>query len=303
MLNIGERWIGFFLDSVTMEKINLPFFYQLGWQLNPLSKMKATPPNRIDIFIAGMTVRNSILGLLNWAGGLKVCYSGARALLDAISEMEKWASNLKAPGDWTKEDTSVDWKFQQTIDKAKNFETVLSEELLTLSAYCATQKGIYSTSDLIDHAERVFPPSVLEKLSEPVVQEVAHGGRCLAFDIPTAAGFHMLRATEAVLHEYYVAVCKPKSKSKLENWGAYISALYKLTEETTVKADVKDHVKRVLALLQQVKDQDRNVIMHPEVVLTANEAFVLFEITKGAIMAMSDKLPEYKKKQSKTKDQ
>jgi hypothetical protein len=35
--------------------------------------------------------------------------------------------------------------------------------------------------------------------------------------------------------------------------------------------------------------------MHPEVVLTADEAFVLFEITKGAIMAMSDKLPEHKK--------
>jgi hypothetical protein len=286
-----------------MEKINLPFFYQLGSQLNPLGKMKTTPQNRIEIFIAGITVRNSILGLLNWAGGLKVCYSGARALLDAINEMEKWALNLKLPGDWTKEDTSVDRKFQQIIDKAKNFETVLSEELLTLSAYCATQKGIYSTSDLIDHAERVFPSSVLEKLSEPVVQEVAHGGRCLAFDIPTASGFHMLRATEAVLHEYYVAVCKPKSKSKLENWGAYISALYKLTEKTTVKVDVKDHVKRVLALLQQVKDQDRNVIMHPEVVLTANEAFILFEITKGAIMAMSDKLPEHKKKQSKTKDQ
>lgn len=278
-----------------MEKINLPFFYQLGSQLNPLSKMKATSQNRIDIYIAGMTVRASVVALLTWGGGLRVCYSGARALVDAIDDAQKWVAAQKTPGDWTKVDASVDWKFQQLIEKAKNFETVLSEELLTLSAYLATKKGIYSTSDLIDRAERVFPPSVLEKLSEAVTQEVAHGGRCLAFDIPTAAGFHMLRATEAVLHEYYVAVCKPKSKSKLENWGAYISVLYKLTEKTTTKADVKGHVKRVLALLQQVKDQDRNVIMHPEVVLTANEAFVLFEITKGAIMAMSDKLPEHKK--------
>jgi hypothetical protein len=192
MLNIEERWFGFFMDGATMEKINLPFFYQLGSQLNPLGKMKAEPQNRIDIWIATLTLRNNIFALLNWAGGLKVCYAGARALLDAINEVQTWVGNLKAPGDWTKQDASIDWKFQQIIDKAKNFETVLSEELLTLSAYCATQKGIYSTSDLIDHAERVFPPSVLEKLSEPVVQEVAHGGRCLAFDIPTAAGFHML---------------------------------------------------------------------------------------------------------------
>jgi hypothetical protein len=281
---------------LSMEKINLPFFYQLGSQLNPLGKMKATPQNRIEILVAGITVRNNVVTLLNWGGGLKVCHSGARALVDAINEVQTWASNVKAPEDWAKEDPTVDWKFQLVIDKAKNFETVLSEELLTLSAYYATQKGIYSTSDLIDQTAKVFPPSVLGKLSKSVVQEVTYGGSCLAFDIPTASGFHMLRATEEVLHEYYIAVCKPKSKSKLENWGAYIAVLYKLTEEASTKADVKNHIKKVLALLQQIKDQDRNLIMHPEIALTADEAFILFEITKGAIMAMAERLPEQKKK-------
>jgi len=282
---------------LNMGKINLPFFYQLGSQLNPLSKMKVTPQNRIDILFATYGVRSNVVTLLNWGGGLKVCHSSARALLNAIKEVETWASNIKVTEDWTKEDPATDWKFHQVIDKAKNFETVLSEELLTLSAYWATKKGIYSPSDLIDNAENVFPPSVLEKLSESAVQEVAHGGRCLAFDIPTASGFHMLRATEEVLHDYYIAVCKPKCKDKLDNWGAYISALYELTKETSpTKVDIKEHIKRVLALLRQIKDQDRNLIMHPEIILNADEAFILFEITKSAIMAMSDRLPKRKKK-------
>ena len=102
----------------------------------------------------------------------------------------------------------------------------------------------------------------------------------------------MLRATEEVLHEYYMALCKPKNECHLDSWAAYISALHKIIEnEANYDKTVVNHVKKVLGLLQQIKDQDRNLIMHPEVVLNADEAFVLFEITKGAIMTMAEFLP------------
>jgi hypothetical protein len=292
MSNIREKLAIVFCGSVPMEKVNLFFFYQLGAQLSPLSKMTAEPKNRVDVFIAGQTVGTYVRSLLNWTVELKVCRAGATALLDAIDKVQKWSNTVKAPEDWTKKDYSLDSMFQQVIIKAKNLETVLSEELQTLSSYYASQKGIYSISDLIDQAEKMFFPSMLEKFGESVVQDIKQGGRCLAFDIPTACGFHMLRATEAVLHEYYISVCKPESKDKLSGWSAYISVLFKLSEEANVEPDIKAHVKKVIALLQQIKDQDRNLIMHPEVVLTADEAFVLFEITKGIIMAMSDRLPK-----------
>ena len=219
-----------------MDKINLPFFYRLGSQLSPLGKMNAQPQTRFDILMATYSVHSSVTTLLTWSGGLNVCHPAAKALLDAIQKAQDWASQKK-PQDFSKDDLVADWTFQQVCDKAKSFETVLSEELLTISAYYATQKGIYSIPDLIDQAAKVFPPSVLEKLSQSVLQEVTYGGRCLAFDIPTASGFHMLRATEAVLHDYYLAVSKPKSKAKLDNWGAYIAALHKLTEQPTTKPD------------------------------------------------------------------
>ena len=154
---------------------------------------------------------------------------------------------------------------------------------------------------MINNAEIVFPKSVLKTLNIDIVREVREAGKCLAFDIPTASGFYMLRATEGILHEYYLVVCKPKKQDKLDNWGAYISALYKLSEDESTIDETKNHIKKVLALLQQVKDQDRNQIMHLEVVLNDDEAFVLFEITKTAIMTMAEKLPIIKVKPQRPK--
>jgi hypothetical protein len=59
-------------------------------------------------------------------------------------------------------------------------------------------------------------------------------------------------------------------------------------------------VKETVAILQQIKDNDRNLIMHPERVLSSDDAFTLFEIAKGAIMAMAKKLPDTKVAKAKT---
>lgn len=275
----------------TVDKVNLPFFYQLGTQINTLTKTVPIPQNWLDILLAAWRVRESINGLLGWGGRLSVCRTSGQALVKAIEAVvEMW--NSAKPEDRSKSDSPINKQIQNVIEKAKTFETVLCEELAMVSAYSVSRKGAYSTPDLIDTAENVFPVSVLETLNGEIIREVREAGKCLAFDIPTASGFHMLRATEGMLHEYYLVVCKPKKKDKLENWGAYIAALYKLTQdESHISDETKNHIKKVLALLQQIKDEDRNQIMHLEVVLNDDQAFVLFEITKGAIMAMAEKLP------------
>jgi len=274
-----------------MDKVNLPFFYHLGAQLNPLVKMKVEPRNRLNIVFTASPLRDSINGLLAWSGGLSVCRPSATAFLNATEEVLKSFRGKKLQ-DVSKPDLAVDAKFRTLIDKAKTFETVLCEELVMLSAYSASKKGIYSTSDLTEQADKVFPTSILGKLGPDILLEIQEAGKCLAFDIPTASGFHMLRATEEVLYEYYVAVGKPRRKARLENWGAYIAYLHNLTEQKgKMDKATLNHIKRVLALLQQVKDQDRNLIMHPEVVLSEDEAFSLFETTKTAIMTMAERIP------------
>lgn len=283
-----ERWVAIPVGGGFMKKINLPFFYHLGALLNPLTEFTVEPSNRVDILIASIGVQGNVMFLLNSFSTLTVCRNCGEQLIGVIEGVREWMRTT--PSDkWAKPDMSADAKLRQVVSKAKEFETVLSAELQTLATYQATQKGIYSTADLIERAENILPAPVLAKISSEIIEEIRQSGRCLAFDCATACAFHIMRATEAVMHKYYIFVRKPKPKPKgrLDNWGAYIAELQK---------SQAPEVKEVVAMLQQVKDRHRNLIMHPEILLTPDEAFTLFEIAKGAIIAMADKLPEAKKK-------
>ena len=270
------RWVTLSVDGGAMERIDLPFFYSLGNKLHALCEVTETS-NRIGVLLPAIGARDEVEQLLRSFPSLTVCRQAGMALIQAIKEwIDSWPEDVRADMDMQEQ-----WKVNAIVNKAKEFETVLSAELQTLAAYHVTQKGIYSTPDLIGRADSTLPGSVRSRLSREVIDELRESGRCLVFDNPTASGFHMMRATEAVMHLYYVAVCKPKSKEKLDNWGAYIAELKKCSDPD---------VPKVVAILQQIKDQDRNLIMHPEVVLSSDDAFTLFEVGKSAIIAMAGKL-------------
>ena len=285
-LPIEERWVSIPLGGVPMEKINLPFFYQLGSLLKPLTEMEAGTAKRLDIYIASSTVSAYVRNLLDAYPTLTVCRDSGDELIGASREMSTWLRSTP-PDEWEKEDPSINLKCSQLLNKAKEFQIVLSAELLKLETYYVSQKGIYDTTALIARTENVLPISMLNRVDQKVKVEIRESGKCLAFDCATASGFHIMRATELVLHKYYLHVCNPKSKKRLANWGVYIEKL-KLVGDTEVT--------EVIAILQQIKDRHRNLIMHPEIVLTPDEAFTLFEITQGAIIAMVNALPIPNKK-------
>ena len=200
--------------------------------------------------------------------------------------MRAWLSSTPH-AEWGKENYSISLTCRQLLNKAKEFQTVLSAELLKLETYYVSQKGIYDTTALIARTENMLPRSMLIKIDQRVVVEIRESGKCLAFDCATASGFHIMRATELILHKYYIHICNPQSKKRLANWGAYIEKL---------KSVGDTEVKEVVAILQQIKDRHRNLIMHPEIILTSDEAFTLFEIAQGAIVAMVNALPMPNKK-------
>lgn len=272
-----------------MEKINLPFIYELGLKLNPLAKMTYDVSKRVEIWIGAADVLSSMDLLFKKFPTLPACRTKCSEFESVKDEAADWL-RARPPSEWKKEDTAADEIFEKIIKIAKESEIVLSAELHTLATYHITQKGIYSTTDLIEHAEGILPQHVLVIIDQMAIREVRESGKCLALDCATASAFHMMRATEEVMYEYYVSVCKPKPARKLENWGAYIAELSKLNQP---------EVKEVVAMLQQIKDRHRNLIMHPEIVLTIDEAFTLFEIAQGAIIAMADNILVRSKKKGK----
>jgi hypothetical protein len=271
-------WVGKKVDGTNMRKLNLSFFYELGGHLDALANLETSNATTVDTFVNAVNLTKMLPNLFDaYPDQLKVSKAEYSKLKKQLDICVNW--NIKNKEDQDKEPSP---SFSGLKYAAEQFQILLVAELGTFGAFSINQKGIYNTTDLVEKAENTLPESIRRKLSANVTIEIREGGKCLAFDTPTASGFHMLRATESVLHLYYIEVCKPPTTDSLDNWGAYIATLNKSTDA---------EVKKVVAMLQQIKDLDRNLIMHPEVILDSEQAFTLFETLKAVIIEMASKLP------------
>jgi len=271
-----------------LDRLSLHSVYGLGAALGPLADLKAGA-TRGDYVIAAFNVRPHLAQLFVTLPALAVCRAKAMELSEAIQKISDLFGQGQL-GDWATPPEPVEFQFGVLTRQAGELQIVLVEELQGLPAYHPAQTGIYDTPSLIERGEQALTESARVKITAKATDEIREGGKCLAFGLFTASGFHVMRAVEAVLHQYYVHKCKPANKRKnLPNWGAYISALRKI-----LPAGATDD--EVTVLLQQVKDDHRNLIMHPEIVLSGDEAFGLFDIAKAVIGVMAERLPTPKPK-------
>lgn len=286
-------WVIRRLKGYRMIKLNLSFFYQVGSQLGRLSTMPVGA-SKLQVFMQARTVESYVRTLIANEGiPLRVCRAQGQQLLSAMNSMhlktqEYVAADPNAfPEEWNQPITWSDTEFNNVLNTSKTFETVLMAELDTLASYYVERKGIYDTDWLIQQAEQALPQSMRQYLDPGTVEDMRSSGRCLALDAPTASAFHILRATESILHRYYIIVCQPAKAARQGNWGAYLTALYKASGGQEKVTDPE--VREVYHILTRIKDH-RNNIMHPELVLTQDEAFTLFENAKSAIMVMLPRL-------------
>src|SRR5258708_11784859 len=122
----------------------------------------------------------------------------------------------------------------------------------SLSTYFVSRKLGYETPLLIEEAENLLPESIREAIPE-AIPDLQQAGKCIAFDIPTAAGFHIIRATEGVIRLYYRHVVGTLPKPKMRNWGAYNKVL-----------EQRGADKRITGFLDHIREYHRNPVLHPE---------------------------------------
>jgi hypothetical protein len=85
-----------------------------------------------------------------------------------------------------------------------------------------------------------------------------------------------MRAIEGVMALYYARVVGKPMPTRMRNWGIYIQALRK-----SPGADAK-----IVGFLDHIRENYRNPITHPEIVLTSDEAEILLSVGVGAIRQM-----------------
>lgn len=271
-----------------MKRLNTHSLYLLGQRISAITSL---------VHKEGMTVNdyNTFVPLVRAELALKSqVHSGffspslkrsAGAVLRAIYALGIPDDNEPEKGT---EDVPVIQSFQISVltQKAKDFETVLANELPGLATYSVSPKGIFSTDDLITNAELQIPETYRAALGEKAKADIQQAGKCLAFELPTASAFHMWRAVESVMDSYYEALTNKSFADAgiTRNWGAYIKALQ------TAKAQNK-----ITVFLDHIREEYRNPISHPNEMLELDEAFALFGPAISVIGQMLKEIMELEK--------
>lgn len=273
-----------------MERINLYDFFELGRRIHPLTDLQgdhaagqayfplSEAQDAVQKLLAGSPVR------------LGFCGPAATELRDAIGFTWRAFFVDRSTGQFRfpeASETIPSWHFHRIRDAAQNFEAVLRAEMTALATYLVPKKPGQDMGDLVDRAHEMIPEDVREIVGPKVRDEIQLAGRCKAFGLYTASGYHVCRAVEAITERYY-QLFSGKDGATRRSWDDYVKALQKLAEGD---AEYKPSERTMRALLQ-MKDLDRNPLMHPREVLNETDASLLFDIGKVSIIVMAHEMME-----------
>jgi hypothetical protein len=163
-------------------------------------------------------------------------------------------------------------------DAIDGFAVSFQDELDRIPMFTVTPKGNLDIRKLAKKIGDGFPKSTTELLDGFVMNDINHSGKCLAFDLPTSSGFHILRAVETCAKAYVHAATGTLPPIKNRNWGEYIQQL----KNAGAHSDVID----VLRILKA----KRNPLMHPYDNLDVDEAIALLCLCQAGIDAIIDDL-------------
>ena len=257
-----------------MQPISIPYAYNVGKLVQQMNQLK--PNNKLGVTRWQLaSAQNAIYQLLHqsvYRPVLVTCRNAGETFLVAVKAL------VDDPDDERILDFMAIWQVQNALQQ---FETVFSAEMDVGAVFLVTPKRGYNIRDLVDHGEVIFPIELLTKVPE-AIKDIQSAARCIAFELPTAAAFHMHRANEAVMLKYWDAITNGAARPKNRNIGIFLEKLDKLK-----KGDAK-----VKAALRDLKDLHRNPVLHPEDTLeTIDEAIALMNNVHTAVVHMLKTMP------------
>lgn len=261
-----------------MLRVDGAYLYKLGVNLRAINDLPKVDTPRIDVLFDLIQVKSALNEFVTqslFKPGLRVLAQPAQELYAAIDSI---APDLGPDVNYS--EIIHGWRLAALVTKFASLENILIASLQTLDLYYVSQKGGFDTSVLTDAGENLFPASLLVKVPEAAV-DVAAATRCLAFELPTAAAFHLHRANEAVLRTYFDYLAGASNRPQSGNMGDFINVL-----KTKKLGDLK-----VLDVLKSIKDLHRNPLMHPDdSIKSIDEAISLYAAIRAAIGYMLDRI-------------
>ena len=216
------------------------------------------------------TIENLRLGLLK--GGFEVSLAWMKA--NSFGDMKK---ALEA----AEEGKNLDQKLVSSITEQFGIlENVMFAEAITKKLYVLPSRR-FNTEYLLGDPGKLLKQGAFEKLEPIARSDFASSCRCILFGEPTAAAFHILRATESVLKSYYCHHRKQKRLAK-PMWGPMVDQLRAKTKSRPPET--------LLSSLDLIRTAYRNPTQHPEAIYEIDSAQDLFGVCLDAIGKMAEEL-------------
>ncbi|MFD7129442.1 MULTISPECIES: hypothetical protein [Streptomyces] len=216
--------------------------------------------------------------LLEWLSenGMHVSHRAAQIQLQGvIGEVEERVGEVVAEGGEERVARLTDEEAER-ISKGTNVlrETVLAETQ-GYESYVVTDKR-YPVDTLLGKPERLMAPGVFQELPPIAQYDFKEAGRCIAFELPTAAAFHLMRGTEDVLKFFYCEMVKQKRATLM--WGPMVKSL------RLKKRNAPPSV--LLTNLDSLRIEFRNPTQHPEKVYDIHEVQDLLSLSVDVVNRM-----------------
>lgn len=244
-------------------------YYKFGTSVRYLqdSKMGYRIGDEKSPFVLGNLVRFfSSLGELN----LEVTKRAVSRLEDILEEFRKAEKGARL-----------------TVEQASRLKKLMNETRITLEAELQGFRAYFTTPKrldikrLIDDVASLFSPGTFDKLPSIARYDFAEAGKCIVFDRPTAAAFHMLRATEAVLRAFYCILVHQRRCDLM--WGPMVNDLRKRRKGAPHKV--------LLDNLDNIRRSFRNPTQHPEAIYNIEEVQDLWGLCVDPVSRMAKILP------------
>jgi hypothetical protein len=158
----------------------------------------------------------------------------------------------------------------------KSLRLTLEAELKGINAYVISPKRL-DVEKLTGNVASLFGPGVFDSLSAVAQYDLAEAAMCIAFERPTAAAFHLMRATEEALRRYYCHFIRRHRIDPLL-WFPMVQALQRHR-----RAKIQYVLYRNL---DNIRLSFRNPTQHPDKVYDIQEAQDLFGICVDVINRM-----------------
>jgi hypothetical protein len=225
---------------------------------------------------------------------LPASVKAARELRDTIDPIYKDSMAAKMGDDPAQAVAKFDLLEASGIKRRlTEFQTLLSHELGKLPVYIVERTGIYEVDDLINHADTHLLEATLQIVDNQVKDDFKAAGRCLAFDLFTACGFHSVRALEAMARIQYKKFTGKDAQEMEKPLGGIANDLRDIADDkggNPRKPLPKDAPLRLLINnYDRMNNIYRKPLAHPEMILkTRDDARKVFELAAASISMIAD---------------